>query len=171
MKKLLTIFITLITFINGYGQDTAPTQVKPEDTILESPVISQSELSINPDSVPVIQSALSLIGTPYRFGATGPNYYDCSAFIREVHKRNGINLPRTARAQYNIGKEVPHDSLQPGDLVFFSRPGHNIGHVGMYYGNGKFIHASSSGGIKISSLSSNYFTKRYKGAKRIMENN
>ena len=99
-------------------------------------------------------------------GGTG----DCSSFVQSVFGQNGVSLPRTAESQYNSSKgtSVNKDKLQAGDVVFFKgtyKTG--ISHVGIYVGNGKFVHNSSSkGGTTISNLSDDYYTKHYAGAKR-----
>ena len=94
--------------------------------------------------------AKSEIGTPYRFGATGPSAYDCSGLVMAAFKKAGVSLPRTSAAQSKVGTPVSRDQLKPGDLVFFYSP---VSHVGIYIGNGKMVHASTTGEpVKISDL-------------------
>lgn len=103
----------------------------------------------------VVQIALSLLGRPYRWGAAGPNAFDCSGFTMYVYAQIGISLPHSSAAQYYSGRRVSYDELQPGDLVFFARRGGRISHVGIYIGGGNFVHAPQTGDVvKISSLSS-----------------
>ena len=105
--------------------------------------------------------ALAQLGKPYIWGGTGPTDYDCSGLMMASWGKAGVSLPRTAAAQYAAGTPVSTSDLQPGDLVFFY-PG--ITHVGMYIGNGKFIHASSPRtGIKVSVLAQQ---SSYQGARR-----
>ena len=107
----------------------------------------------------------------YKYGGNGYGYLDCSMFVRLVYQRFGIDLPRTAREQFRVGKFVPKDKLLPGDLVFFITRGYYPSHVGIYIGDNKFMHFSSSKkGLTISSLNSKYFRKRYIGAKRVLNN-
>jgi len=102
----------------------------------------------------LIALAKSLIGRPYKYGAQpeeAPNFFDCSSFIQYIFKQIGINLPRSTILQAEKGKKIKLKDLQPGDLLFFhSRQGHyspkfpqGIGHVALYIGDGKTIHAAS----------------------------
>jgi len=111
-----------------------------------------------------------LKNTPYVFGGNNPRRgLDCSSFTMYVYKKLGIELPRTARAQFNTGVPVDVRNLKVGDLVFFRTYARYPSHVGIYIGNGKFIHFSSMyHGLAISSLNSRYFRKRFIGAKRVL---
>ena len=111
------------------------------------------------------------LGRRYVWGATGEkNTFDCSGFTTYVYKKNGIKLPRRAIAQSKYGKYVPRKNLQKGDLIFFDTSKHHKGyvnHVGIYLGNGKFIHASSAKKkVVITSLNKRFYSQRYKGARR-----
>jgi cell wall-associated NlpC family hydrolase len=111
-----------------------------------------------------------LKNTPYVFGGGNPKKgLDCSSFTMYVYKKLGINLPRTARAQFNVGVPVKKEELKVGDLVFFRTYARFPSHVGIYIGNGKFVHFSSMfHGLAISSLNDRYFKKHYIGAKRVL---
>lgn len=102
----------------------------------------------------VVNFAMTLIGTPYKYGGSTPaEGFDCSGFVSYVYARHGVSLPRTSMQQRNSGYEVSIDSLMPGDLIFFNLPGVKSSHVGIYTGNNKFIHAPSSGkGVSESKL-------------------
>ena len=113
------------------------------------------------------QTAHSYLGTPYLMGGTTRRAIDCSAFTQNVYRAHGVKLPRTADVQYNVGKKVPRGQEKPGDMVFFETYLPGPSHVGIYLGNGKFIHASSSRGVTITPLNSYYFGPRYLGAKRV----
>jgi len=111
------------------------------------------------------------LGRRYVWGATGQkNTFDCSGFTTYVYKKNGIQLPRRAIAQSRYGKFIPRNKLQKGDLIFFDTSKHRRGyvnHVGIYLGNGKFIHASSAKKkVVITSLNKRFYSQRYKGARR-----
>lgn len=112
----------------------------------------------------------NLKNTPYVFGGSSPKFgLDCSSFTMYVYKKLGIKLPRTARAQFNVGMPVDRKHLKVGDLVFFRTYASYPSHVGIYIGNGKFIHFSSMyHGLAISSLSDHYFRRRFLGAKRVL---
>lgn len=115
----------------------------------------------------VTRSAHRFLGTPYVFGGTSSGGIDCSGFTMRVFMMNGIKLPRTADVQYGVGSPVGRGKEEPGDLVFFETYCPGPSHVGIYLGNGNFIHASSSRGVTISNLSDSYFKSRYLGAKRV----
>ncbi len=119
----------------------------------------------------VIETAKNLLGTPYKYGGNSPRRgFDCSGLVQYSHKVAGIQLPRTTRQLYRATKPVRRRFLQPGDLVFFRiNPGRTVSHVGIYLGNGKFIHAPSSGKrVKISSLKERYWTRHYLAAGRVL---
>jgi cell wall-associated NlpC family hydrolase len=101
-----------------------------------------------------VNAALSKLGRPYVWGATGPSTFDCSGLMVWAYAQTGITLPRTASQQSTFGTAVSRDQLQPGDLVFYYSP---VSHVGMYLGNGQMVHAPTSGDVvKISPLLSGY---------------
>ncbi|TVT16639.1 NlpC/P60 family protein [Amycolatopsis rhizosphaerae] len=107
-----------------------------------------------------INVALSKLGDPYGWGDTGPNSFDCSGLTQYSYRQAGITLPRTAAEQQGFGLYVSRADLQPGDLVFYGSPAH---HVGIYLGDGKMVHAPTTGDVvKISSLQNDY-----SGARRV----
>lgn len=115
--------------------------------------------------------AKTKLGRRYVWGAVGPSVFDCSGFTSYVYKKTGLNIPRTSRNQSKYGKSIKRKELKQGDLIFFdtSRPSKGIvNHVGIYIGNNKFIHASSAQKkVVITSLSKPFYSKRYKGARRV----
>lgn len=116
----------------------------------------------------LLQKAMAYLGSPYRRGGSSSRGFDCSGFTSYIFRHAGVNLPHHSAAQARVGKPVPRNQLQPGDLVFFRTRGNRISHVGIYVGNGKFIHASSARGrVRIDSLNSGYYSKRYAGARRV----
>lgn len=122
----------------------------------------------------IVAKAKEYLGCPYSYGKAGPNSFDCSGFTSYIYKQFGYSINRTASTQLNNdGTSIARADLQPGDLVFFRdySCAKSASHVGIYIGNGQFIHASSSrsaSGVKISSLSENWYANRYVGAKRIL---
>lgn len=116
--------------------------------------------------------AQQYVGVPYRWGGTTASGFDCSGYVRQVFKELDVDLPRVSRDMYNVGTYVSKNELLPGDLVFFSASpsSSRITHVGIYYGNGKFIHSQLGDGVSFTSLSDPYYWgDRYVGAKRIAE--
>ena len=116
----------------------------------------------------IVGTGLSKVGSAYVFGASGPTAFDCSGFTSWVYRQNGKSLPRTAAAQYSGTTRVSKDGLSAGDLVFFAGTYKSgISHVGIYIGNGQFVHAAnSSTGVTVSSLNSGYYASHYAGAGR-----
>jgi cell wall-associated NlpC family hydrolase len=120
------------------------------------------------DASGVIATAKKYIGVPYVWGGTSPAGFDCSGFVQFVFRQHGITLPRTSKEQYTAGKSIKKSELKPGDLVFFATDYSTVNHLGIYIGDGQFIHASSSKGITISSMSNSYWLPRYYGARRVL---
>lgn len=110
--------------------------------------------------------ARALLGAPYRYGGRDPSGFDCSGLVWYVYQALGVELPRRARDQRQSLTAVPRADLEPGDLVFFSRP---LDHVGIYLGAGDFVHAPSRGKqVSVASLNAPYFQLGYAGAARVM---
>ena len=139
--------------------------VRPEDYS----VARRKQYGTNYLREALVRSAQDFIGVPYLWGGTSSdNGFDCSGLTMTVYQLNGMNLPRNSARQFEVGNSVESISdLRRGDLVFFSAKWKNgVSHVGVYIGNGQFIHASSQGKkIRIDSLSTAYFTKHYIGGK------
>ena len=123
--------------------------------------------SANTIGAKLVTEAKKHLGKKYVWGATGPNTFDCSGLTQYCHKKLGISIPRTSLAQSNSGKSVSKSNLQMGDLIFWKTTSAKVGHVGMYVGNGQFIHAPNSRSVvKIDSLSNSYYSSRYVNARR-----
>jgi len=148
----------------------------------------QSEVGAPPDLPPpappttitgnaadVVQTALESLGTPYVWGGTADNGFDCSGLVQYAYGQHGVRLPRMSRDQAHAGAEVAPvvDALRPGDILLFSaRPGSGVTHVGMYVGELKFIH-SSTRGVKLSRLDpqdseGGYWLDRWVGVRRVI---
>ena len=119
-------------------------------------------------AVNLTRNAMKFLGVPYVFGGTSSSGFDCSGYVQHVFAMLGKSLPRTADAQYTIGKRVAGAAMSAGDLVFFQTYAEGASHVGIYLGNDRFVHASSSHGVTVSSLHDHYWSARYLGAKRII---
>ena len=117
----------------------------------------------------IVDYALGYLGYPYVYATAGPGGFDCSGFTSYVYKHFGYSLHRSSRDQLKDGKAVQKADLLPGDLLLFSREGDVVTHVGLYIGNGEFIHASTSTtGVIISDLYSDYYVQHYYAARRII---
>jgi peptidoglycan endopeptidase LytE len=142
------------------------------DTLQVGSTSASTNISRGADSFTgsrVVAKAEQYLGTPYRYGGAAPGGFDCSGFVQYILGQFQVSLNRTAASQYNNGIAVNKDSLVSGDLVFFNTYG-GISHVGIYTGNGSFIHSSSSrsGGVIYSSLREGYYAQRYVGARRVI---
>ena len=116
----------------------------------------------------IIKTARQYIGLPYRWGGESPRTgFDCSGFTMVVYHLNGLDLPRSSRLQWKAGRPVKQDQVSKGDLVFFATSGgRRVSHVGIYSGDGKFLHASGRGRkIKSARLTNSYWKARYLGAR------
>jgi cell wall-associated NlpC family hydrolase len=121
----------------------------------------------------IAREARDYIGTPYRYGGGDPRGgFDCSGLVAYVHAQEGITVPRTAAAQYAAARKVDRDDLQPGDLVFFRlvAGSRDVTHVGIYTGQGRFVHAPQSGrNVGEASLDDPFFRERFAGSGRFYE--
>lgn len=120
----------------------------------------------------LLMEIIKYLDTPYKYGGSTLNGIDCSAFTQSVYQDAlSVNLNRTARDQFTQGKVISSkEELEFGDLVFFNtRRRVRPGHVGIYIGDGLFAHASTKGGVMISSLEEDYYSKRYMGARRVVD--
>lgn len=116
----------------------------------------------------IVSTAMQYQGVPYKWGGTSPKGFDCSGFVQYIYLQNGKSLPRTADKQFEMGKPVGVKDLQPGDVVFFTTYEKGPSHCGIYYGQGKFVHASSSHGVTVSLLTDSYWKTKYLGARRLL---
>jgi cell wall-associated NlpC family hydrolase len=122
----------------------------------------------------VILQGLKLVGVRYRLGGNDEDSgLDCSGFVRLVFKDSiGTALPRTAREMSEVGQQIDTTQLKPGDLVFFNTMRRTFSHVGIYLGDNHFMHAPRTGAeVRVESMESSYWMKRYNGARRILEGN
>lgn len=137
---------------------------------------SQSNLGVGANFANLIESVKMAIvkydESPYHYGGSSREGIDCSGFTQNVFQQAfAVSLPRSAREQYQVGDVIgERDNLKFGDLVFFNtRRRVRPGHVGIYIGDGKFVHASSSIGVSISSLNDDYYNKKYMGGRRVVD--
>ncbi|MBF1265730.1 MAG: C40 family peptidase [Neisseria sicca] len=172
MKHIFQTILTatLIPFLASCGFSTGkhrPT-AKTHASARKVQPVRISNIDHTQGSQELMLHSMGLIGTPYKWGgSTTSTGFDCSGMIQFVYKNAlGVSLPRTARDMAAASRKIPDSRLKAGDLVFFNTGGANkYSHVGLYIGNGEFIHAPSSGKtIKTEKLSSPFYAKNYLGA-------
>ena len=117
----------------------------------------------------VVERALDYIGVPYRFGGSSPRGFDCSGLVNYVFRETlGVTLPRTSRQLATAGARVAREELRPGDLVFFNTRGARNSHVGIYLGDGRFVHAPRARAlVRIDRLDDPGYRERFEGARRL----
>ena len=164
----------LLCSLIGMAQ-AAPASNEPDDLealINDSLVLSEiSHLSqqVGQQASTLVVNAMGYLGVPYRRGGTTVSGFDCSGFVRAMYENTlGLVLPHNARAQAQTTQTIDPAELQPGDLVFFNTLRQAFSHVGIYVGDGKFIHSPRAGGeVRIESMADTYWRKRFNGARRV----
>lgn len=132
--------------------------------------ISQAKDTVGQGAEDLVTRAMGLLGVPYKWGGTSETKgLDCSGLVRNVYEKTfGLVLPRRAEEQAAATETIERTDLQPGDLVFFNTMRRAFSHVGIYIGEGKFIHAPRRGkSVKIDDMRSAYWQKRFNGARRV----
>ncbi len=162
-QPLLSSIATLV--LAGCSGTTAPIvegSYEPEPVYVESPeMIAEQDKTLPDPGQEAIHFAQQFIGIPYRYGGSNPSGFDCSGLVQYTYRNLGIRVPRTAAEQYRIARPVSRAELRPGDVIFFRLHWHGVSHVGLYAGNGKFIHAPSTGKhVTYSDLNDPYWSKR-----------
>jgi len=118
----------------------------------------------------LVMQAMGLLGVPYKRGGTSEEKgFDCSGFVRHMYKKSvGLVLPRRAEEQAKVTEEISRSELKPGDLVFFNTLKRTFSHVGIYVGDGKFIHAPRPGkAVRVDDMREAYWQQRFNGARRV----
>lgn len=118
----------------------------------------------------IIASARSMLGVRYQYGGESPGSgFDCSGLVQYAYQHAGIEVPRTTREQYRVSLLLPRNALQPGDVIFFhDRSTSRVSHVGIYLGNGQFIHSPSSGKrVSVADLNDPHWRRRYTSGGRL----
>ncbi len=139
----------------------------PAPTVSPSPEAPRAADPPPPLGKSVIDTAREYLGYDYRFGGTGDGGFDCSGLVATVFGRHGLQLPRNSAEQYLWGLPVSRTQLRAGDLVFFANPDGQVNHVGIWSGDGQFIHASSSRGVVEDSSASRWFRDHFVGGRRV----
>ena len=126
---------------------------------------------VPPRRIRLVEAGFKLLGTKYRFGGRSEKYgFDCSGLVKNLFSKFTIDLPHSSREQFKHGEKVNRDELEEGDLVFFSSGGKTPNHVGIYVGNGQFLHAARKAEkVIVSDLNKLWYAVRYLGARRITD--
>jgi cell wall-associated NlpC family hydrolase len=171
LRLLLIVFVLVYSAAFGPGAalgagKKAHAALRPKGQWLRLHKTRERRLAApKPVGVRAVQFARNFLGVPYSWGGSSPRTgFDCSGFVRFVYARFGLELPHSSYADYDLGVRVARGALRPGDLVFFD----GVGHVGMYVGDGRFIHAPHSGtDVQVTSLSDPWYRSSYVGARRL----
>jgi cell wall-associated NlpC family hydrolase len=146
---------SLIAVVAGAGVALTPLAAAPASAATSAAAPSAAAQTI-------VNTALAQQGDPYRWGAAGPNAFDCSGLAQYAAKAAGITLPHSSKGQSQMGRPVAKSDLKPGDLVFYYSP---VSHVAVYVGNGKIVHASTYGQpVKVVDMA---FVPGYNSARRL----
>lgn len=163
------------------GAQAAPTVAAHEDMealLIEKSLVSrlgeqvqQARNSVGEKASALVMNAMGFLGVPYKFGGNGVESggFDCSGFVRAVYEQSlGKVLPRRASDQAAATQTIDRSELKPGDLVFFNTMKRAFSHVGIYVGDGKFVHAPRAGGkVRVEDMRLAYWQTRFNGARRV----
>jgi cell wall-associated NlpC family hydrolase len=173
------LFLSLAAALNLPAW-SSPTEEAPTTGMTERGLVSQigTQLGAVKDKASgqaagMVEQAMGLLGVPYRRGGNSENTgFDCSGFVRHLYEKSvGQILPRRAVDQARATEVIDREELKPGDLVFFNTMRRAFSHVGIYVGDGKFIHAPRAGkAVNVEDMRSAYWQKRFNGARRVPEN-
>ncbi len=168
----LCIFILFLSLGIARAAPAAPEPDELENFLNQSLVLSQISnisKSVSNKASGLVLDAMGFLGVPYKRGGTGGNGFDCSGFVRAMYENSlGLLLPHNAKAQAAATEKIDASELQPGDLVFFNTLRRTFSHVGIYIGEGKFIHSPRAGGeVRIENMSDRYWHQRFNGARRV----
>ncbi len=162
MRLIFPLLFAILLALSSFVHAESPTA---------EPVSPEAQAQTGEKSQELLLYALSLNGTAYKYGGrSADSGFDCSGFVAYVFREAaGLALPHSARAMSQNGEQVAKTELKPGDLVFFNTLRRAFSHVGIYLGDNRFIHASSSssGDVMVSDLTEKYWSKRFNGARRV----
>lgn len=170
--KLLTplVLAMMLSVAQASPSDVHSTQeVSPTSQILTQ--LDQVRQTVTLGATELVEGALNLIGVPYRRGGnSAEDGLDCSGLVKSVYAQTlGLILPRRADQQAAATQKIDKTELQPGDLVFFNTMRRAFSHVGIYIGEGKFVHAPKPGAsVRVDSMTQSYWTRRFDGARRVL---
>jgi len=170
MFRLILIICLSIGF--AHAAPVVPEEDDLENFINQSLVLSQINhisKTVGSQASDLVVNAMGFLGVPYKRGGSTTNGFDCSGFVRAMYENTlGLVLPHNAKAQAAATQTIDKAELQPGDLVFFNTLRKTFSHVGIYVGEGRFIHSPRAGGeVRIENMSDSYWRNRFNGARRV----
>ena len=163
-KTTLALVLALASVFPAHANDNVALKTDRGSALLEA---ADRHITLTRE---VVMQALGYLGIRYKYGGNTPETgFDCSGLVRYVvGQALGLVLPRDARSISQVGSQVSTEELQPGDLVFFNTMRRPFSHVGIYVGEGRFVHANRTGGeVKVSHLEDRYWSSRFVGARRV----
>ncbi len=168
MKK---VTVSLLLSLSAFSATAAPTSEELDRFLADSAnQIQNVGKSVRDSASALVSTAMGFIGVPYRYGGNSAETgLDCSALVRLTYEKTlGKVLPRRAADQAAATQSIDRSELRPGDLVFFNTMRRAFSHVGIYVGDGKFIHAPRSGArVRVENMDGSYWTARFNGARRV----
>jgi cell wall-associated NlpC family hydrolase len=167
-QKLLFLCILSLGACSG---EPPVAELEPAPPAVASEPAASEPASPLPPQQEIVQQALAAVGVSYRRGGQSPDAgFDCSGLVVHVYREAfGLVLPRTAKAQSESGRAVRRGELRPGDLVFYNTRNRPFSHVGIYLGEGRFVHSPKPGAaVRVERMAVGYWSKRYEGARRIV---
>lgn len=172
--RILTCVAALLLSVAAHAAPAAPTgQDDVHSLLVQKGLIErlgEVRTALTQRTSALATDALNFLGVPYRLGGTSVETgFDCSGFVRAMYDQTvGLMLPRRAEEQAAATQPIDKSDMKPGDLVFFNTMRRTFSHVGIYLGDGKFIHAPRTGAsVRIEDMSVGYWTKRFNGARRV----
>lgn len=178
IKQIIVVLATSVFVVSCGSSKSATNKKSNTKTVAKSENLrkldSKFDGNVSRSISDILKDAEKYIGTPYKFGGNTPSGFDCSGFTVKVFEENDFNLPRRSSDQAEAGKNIDIKDVKPGDLLFFATAGGSrVSHVGIVHdigpdGEVKFIHASTSKGVMISSLNEKYWNKAYLHAQRVL---
>ena len=166
------LFILLMSFGLAHANPNAAPPDDLEGLLAERGLVAQftqMSKSVGNQASELVVNAMGYLGVPYKRGGNSSAGFDCSGFVRAMYENTlGLVLPHNAKAQAAATEKIDRSDLQPGDLVFYNTLRKAFSHVGIYIGEGKFIHSPRSGGeVRIENMNDAYWVKRFNGARRV----
>ena len=171
----MRFLMTLLALLLAVAAHAAP-EVTPADSAAYRPerglLVGIGEVTdhVEAKASELVGNALGLLGVPYkRGGSNASTGFDCSGFVRSIYQQTaGLLLPRSADQQAAVTEKIDRSELQPGDLVFFNTMRRAFSHVGIYIGDGKFVHAPKPGAkVRVEDMGIAYWARRFDGARRV----